>query len=103
MAYDGENQHQVTHLGSISLSPRISPDNSRVAFASLAMDGWAIRMYSLDLGRLVSFPGGTAGGSNQSPACAADGSKVAFSSARSGDPAICVADAMRVQLRNLTS
>ena len=35
MDYDGQNQHQVTHLGSISLSPRISPDNSRIAFSSL--------------------------------------------------------------------
>ena len=35
MDYDGQNQHPVTHLGSISLSPRISPDNSRLAFASL--------------------------------------------------------------------
>jgi TolB protein len=103
MDYDGQNQHQVTHLGSISLSPRISPDNSRIAFASLAKDGWSIRMYSLDLGRLVSFPGGTAGGSNQSPAWAADGSKVAFSSARSGDPEIWVADASGGNLRKLTS
>jgi TolB protein len=35
MDYDGQNQHQITHLGSISLSPRISPDNSRIAFSSL--------------------------------------------------------------------
>ena len=35
MDYDGQNQHQITHLGSISLSPRVSPDNSRLAFASL--------------------------------------------------------------------
>src|SRR5271165_919176 len=40
MDYDGQNQHQVTHLGSISLSPRISPDNSRIAFASLGHQGW---------------------------------------------------------------
>jgi TolB protein len=32
MDYDGQNQHQVTHLGSISLSPRVSPDGSRLAF-----------------------------------------------------------------------
>ena len=57
MDYDGANQHAVTHLGSISISPRISPDNSRIAFASLGSDGWAIRMFSLDLGRMVSFPG----------------------------------------------
>ena len=29
MDYDGQNQHQITHLGTISLSPRVSPDNSR--------------------------------------------------------------------------
>ncbi len=49
MDYDGQNQHQITHLGSISLSPRVSPDNSRLAFASLGNSGWAVRMYSLDL------------------------------------------------------
>jgi TolB protein len=54
MDYDGQNQHQITHLGSISLSPRISPDNSRIAFSSLVREGWAIRMYSLELGRMVN-------------------------------------------------
>lgn len=92
MDYDGQNQHPVTHLGTISLSPRISPDNSRVAFASLGREGWAIRMYSLELGRLVAFPGGSAGGSNQSPSWAPDGNRVAFSSSRSGDPEIWIAD-----------
>ena len=103
MDYDGQNQHQITRLGSISISPRISPDNSRIAFASLGNQGWTIRMYSLDLGRLVSFPGGTAGGSNLSPAWSADGSKIAFSSGRTGDPEIWVADASGGNLRKLTS
>lgn len=103
MDYDGQNQHQITHLGSISLSPRISPDNSRVAFSSLDRGGWSIRMYSLELGRMVGFPGGTAGGSNQSPAWSADGSKIAFSSARSGDPEIWVTDAGGGNPRKLTS
>jgi TolB protein len=93
MDYDGANQHAVTHLGSISLSPRVSPDNSRVAFATLGREGWSVRMYSLELGRLVSFPAGTAGGANQSPAWSADGAKIAFSSSRSGDPELWVADA----------
>jgi len=103
MDYDGQNQHQVTHLGSISLSPRISPDNSRIAFASLGHQGWAVRMYSLDLGRMVNFPAGTAGGSNQSPAWSGDGTKIAFSSARTGDSAIWVADASGGNLRRLTN
>jgi len=103
MDYDGQNQHPITHLGTISLSPRVSPDNSRVAFASLGKEGWSIRMFSLDLGRVVGFPGGTAGGNNFSPAWSADGGKVAFSSARSGAPEIWVTDANGNGGRQLTS
>ena len=103
MDYDGQNQHQVTHLGTISLSPRVSPDNSRIAFASLGREGWDIRMFSLDLDRLVGFPAGTAGGSNQSPAWSADGARIAFSSSRTGDPEIWVADANGGNLRRVTT
>lgn len=84
MDYDGYNQHQVTHLGTISLSPRVSPDNTRVAFSSLTKnDGWTIRMYSLALHRMVRFvsPGGT----SLSPAWSSDGTRIAFSSSRTGD------------------
>jgi TolB protein len=103
MDYDGQNEHQITHLGSISLSPRISPDNSRIAFASLGSQGWTVRMYSLELGRAVNFTAGSEGGSNQSPAWSADGLKLAFSSSRSGDPEIWVADSSGANLRRLTS
>ena len=103
MDYDGQNQHAVTHLGTISLSPRISPDNSRVAFASLSKVGWSIRMYSLDLNRLVSFPAGTVGGSNTSPAWSSDGNKIAFSSSRSGDPEIWVSDSGGGNAHKITS
>jgi TolB protein len=103
MDYDGQNQHAVTHLGATSLSPRVSPDNSRVAFASLGREGWSIRMYSLELNRMVAFPGGTAGGSNFSPAWSGDGAKLAFSSSRTGDPEIWVADANGGNLRRATT
>ena len=103
MDYDGQNQHAVTHLGNISLSPRISPDNTRIAFASLGKEGWAIRMYSLELGRLVNFPAGTAKGLNQSPAWSGDGTKIAFSSSRTGDSEIWAADASGGNLRRLTN
>ncbi len=103
MDYDGQNEHQVTHLGSISISPRISPDNSRIAFSSLGSQGWSIRMYSLELGRVVAFPAGSAGGSNLSPAWSGDGTRIAFSSSRSGDSEIWVADAGGANLRKLTS
>jgi len=103
MDYDGQNQHQITHLGSISLSPRISPDNSRIAFSSLDRQGWSVRMFSLELGRPVGFPAGNAGGSNLSPAWSGDGTKLAFSSSRSGDSEIWVCDASGANLRKLTS
>jgi TolB protein len=103
MDYDGQNQHAVTHLGSICLSPRISPDNSRLAFAAMGRTGWDVRMWSLELGRYVAFPAGTAGGSNQSPAWSADGSKVAFSSGRTGNPEIWLADSNGGNLHKLTS
>ena len=103
MDYDGQNQHPVTHLGTISISPRISPDNSRLAFASLGRDGWTIRMYSLELNRYVSFPAGTEGGANQSPAWSADGSKIAFSSSRTGNPEIWLADSSGANLHKLTA
>src|SRR5579863_3442927 len=101
MDYDGSNQHQITHLGSISLSPRISPDGSRLAFSSLGKAGWEIMMYSLDLNRVVSFP--HMGGTNLSPAWSGDGTKLAFSSSRAGSPEIFVSDASGGGLRRLTT
>jgi len=101
MDYDGSNQHQVTHLGSIALSPRVSPDGSRLAFAALTKTGWEIMMYSLELNRAVSFP--HMGGTNLAPAWSADGTKLAFSSSRAGDSEIYVADNSGTNPRRLTT
>src|SRR5258708_27451118 len=91
MDYDGANQRPLTHLGTVSLSPRISPDSSRLAFASLGHDGFQIRMFSLVLNRMVNFTG--VGGTNITPAWAPNAKDIAYSSSRSGDPEICVSDA----------
>jgi len=101
MDYDGANQKQVTNLRSISLSPRISPDSSRIAFSSYAQGGPNITMWSLELNRAVSFP--RFGGTNLSPAWSADGTKLAFSSSRNGDPEIYISDANGSNLRRMTS
>lgn len=103
MDYDGENQHPVTHLGNISMAPRISPDNSRVAFESVGSSGWAVRMYSLDLGRLVRFPAGTGGSLNMDPAWSSDGNQIAFSSARSGPSEIWTASEGGGNLHKITA
>src|SRR6266446_6988799 len=101
MDYDGANQHALTHLGSISLSPRISPDGSRLAFSSVTKSGWEIMMYSFDLNRIVSFA--RFGGMNLSPSWSPDGSKLALSSSRNGYPNIFVADASGGNTHRLTS
>ena len=101
MDYDGSNQHQITHLGSLALSPRVSPDGSRVAFSALTKTGWEIMMYSVELNRLVSFP--HFGGTNLSPAWSADGMKLAFSSSHAGDSEIYVADNSGSNPRRLTT
>ncbi len=101
MDYDGGNQHPVSRLNAISLSPRISPDNSRLAFASLDRSGFQIKMYSMLLGRAVVFAAST--GTNISPAWSPSGKEVAFSSSRSGDPEIWIADASGGAPRRITN
>jgi TolB protein len=101
MDYDGADAKPVTHLGTISISPRVSPDNSRVAFSSLGKNGWSIRMYSLVLGRMVSFS--SPGGTTLSPAWSSDGSKLALSSSPSGDSEIYTADASGGSLHRITA
>jgi TolB protein len=101
MDYDGSNQRQLTHQGSVSLSPRISPDGSRLAFSSLTKTGWDILMFSLDVNRLVNFP--RFGGTNLSPAWSPDGTKLALSSSRGGNSEIYVCDASGGNLHRMTT
>src|SRR5271166_5125733 len=98
--YDGANQKQLTHLGTIALSPHVSPDGSRVAFSGMTKQGWQILMYSLELGRQVSFAG--FGGDNYSPSWSSDGQSIAFSSSRSGNTEIYTVGAAGGTPRRLT-
>jgi len=101
MDYDGANERQLTHLGSIALSPRPSPDGARIAFSSLSKTSWEISMYSLELNRMVTFP--RFGGTNLSPAWTPDGNRLAFSSSRGGTPDIWVSDASGANPKRVTS
>ena len=101
MDYDGANQHAITHLGTIALSPRVAPDGSRLAFSANSKTGWDITMFSFDLNRVVSFP--HFGGMNFSPSWSPDGTKLAISSSRNGYPNIFSLDASGGNLKRLTS
>jgi TolB protein len=89
MDYDGANQHAVTHFGKTTLSPRVSPDNSRLAYTTLGENGFEIGMYSLLLGKPVAFH---AGGSTITPAWSPNGKDLAYAAAPGGDYDIWISD-----------
>src|SRR6516162_4787153 len=104
MDYDGANQHALTSLHSISLTPRWSPDTSRIAFTCYASPGGPaspqICMYSMDANRVVTFP--RYRGTNSAPAWSADGSQLVFSSSMGGNPELYSISAGGTGLKRLT-
>jgi len=101
MDYDGANQHAITHLGTISISPRVSPDNTRLAFGSFGKYGVQLKMYSFLLDRYLAFPSGT--GSSESPAWAPNGNELAYAAAPNGSFEIWIADSNGNLGRRITS
>jgi len=104
MDYDGSNQHQLTHLKSIALTPRWSPDTSRIAFTCYVpyrgITSPQICIYSVAADRLIAFP--RYRGTNSSPAWSPDGAQIAFMSSQAGDPQIYVSDTDGGHLHKLT-
>jgi TolB protein len=106
MDYDGENQHQLTQLHTISLTPRWSPDASRIAFTCYAQPGSGsvltaqICIESMATNRLISWP--RFHGTNASPAWSPDGSQIMFMSSMYGNPELFVTDASGARPKRLT-
>jgi TolB protein len=105
MDYDGANQHALTSLHTISLTPRWSPDASRIAFTCFepgptGVVSAQLCMYSMDAGKVVSFP--RFRGTNTAPAWSPDGSQIMFSSSMSGNPELFVADANGARPKRVT-
>jgi TolB protein len=106
MDYDGENQHQLTQLHTIALTPRWSPDASRVAFTCYAQPGSGgvltaqICVYSTLTSHLISWPHFR--GTNSSPSWSPDGSQLMFMSSMLGSPELFIADASGQHPKRLT-
>jgi TolB protein len=104
MDYDGANQRPLTSLKSISLTPRWSPDASRIAFTCFAPANSVLSaqicMYSLDTNKIVSFA--RYRGTNTSPTWSPDGSQVMFSSSMQGNPDLYVSDSSGNRPKRLT-
>ena len=101
MDYDGQDKHQITHLGTDSNAPAISPDNSKLAFASFGKYGWEIRVYSLKTHRYLYFH--QAGGTALSPAWSPDGKTLAYSLSAQGNPDIYTCHANGTHLQRITA
>lgn len=100
MDYDGFNQRPITSYGSLSLTPRWAPDNTKLAFTSYAMGNPDLYIFSLETNRRIPFP--RYKGLNTTPAWSPDGKKIAFCSSMSGDPEIYVSDPNGFNLQRLT-
>ncbi len=104
MDADGANQRPLTSLRSISLTPRWSPDGTRIAFTCYATSGGVtsaqICMHSMETGKPVAFA--RYRGTNSSPAWSPDGSKVIFMSSMHGDPELFMIDSTGGNLRRIT-
>ena len=106
MDYDGQNQHQLTQLHTISLTPRWSPDASRIAFTCYAQPGASgvlsaqICIYSTAATRTISFP--RFRGTNSSPSWSPDGSQLMFMSSMLGSPELFITDASGSRPKRLT-
>jgi TolB protein len=105
MDYDGENQHEVTQLHTISLTPRWSPDASRIAFTCYAPHGGSVLtaqicIESMLTNKLISWP--RFQGTNSSPAWSPDGSRLMFMSSMYGNPELFITDASGGHPKRLT-
>ena len=106
MDYDGENQHVLTQLHTIALTPRWSPDATRIALTCYAQPGSSsvltaqICIYSMATNHLISWP--RFHGTNASPAWSPDGSQIMFMSSMYGNPELVITEASGARPKRLT-
>jgi len=104
MDYDGANAHQLTHLRSIALTPRWSPDATKIAFTCYepyhGVESAQVCIYSMASNHMISFP--RFPGTNGMPAWSPDGSQLAFMSGLGGGEEIYTANADGDHLQKIT-
>lgn len=98
--YDGYNPHPMHLFNSISLTPRWSPDNTKIVFTSFRQGNPDIDVFSLETNSLLTFAHYR--GLNTTPAWSPDGERIAFCSSMSGYPEIYLSDSHGRDLKRLT-
>ncbi len=98
--YDGANERQLTHTGSINLSPAFSPDGKEIYFTSY-MDGdpqlYKVTIANGKITRVASYPGIIA-----APAVSPDGQEIACVLTKDGNSEIYVLDTKGRIIKRLT-
>ncbi len=92
MDWDGNNQKQLTNLKSISITPGISADGSRLAFTTYARVSPRIMVLNTETGRTQPFYNQEAS-LNTTPGFSPDGKLIYYASTASGSSQIVVAGA----------
>ncbi len=86
MNWDGTGQRQLTHYGSLTSFPSVSPDGRVVAFTTYVSGSPSVQMFSLDTGRKLPFYNQRAS-MNAFVTFTPDSKRVIFSSTAGGGPA----------------
>ena len=97
---DGSNLMQLTHDGTISVSPSISPDGHSLIYTGYQSgyaDVYRIQLASGARSRIIKFPG-TNSGARFSP----DGGRIAVTLSKDGNPEIYVTSSSGGSARRLT-
>ncbi len=100
MDYDGANVRQLTHLHTITLLPKWSPDGKWIAFNSYRAGN--PDAYLMDSDGLNRSELSTRQGLNTSPNWSPDGNSIALTMSRGGDPELYLIDRTGRILRRLT-
>jgi TolB protein len=105
MDADGARQRPLTSLRSVALTPRWSPDATRIAFTCYRrgpdnVTSAQICMHSLETGKPIAFV--PFRGTNSAPAWSPDGAKLMFMSSMHGDPELFMIDSTGGNLKRIT-
>jgi Tol biopolymer transport system component len=108
MCPDGSRERQLTSDVSSNSYPSWSPNRSRIAFQSLRGENWEIYVMNADGSNPVNLTGsqgdpGAGFQTDQHPSWSPDGSRIAFSSSRTGEGDIYVMDADGANLERVTT